>query len=194
VGTAPLDLKIQTRGADLKRALPNPTPAPTTRLSPPTFLGTFCTRRRNRAAAITRPTFSHQDDADLNDQVHDLLREFSHEEDPDYCFIEADMRENDTNGTGEAELLPVLHKEVMSGSIAQTYVGTDSFSWRSQYPLRDRVRKRASPARNQLSECPRRRQVPFWRMGSLSSTHFSNDQTPLFGRAWRNADSSGEGG
>jgi hypothetical protein len=41
-------------------------------------------------------TFCYQDDADLDDQVHDLLRDISHEAELRYCFIEADMREKGT--------------------------------------------------------------------------------------------------
>lgn len=42
-------------------------------------------------------TFSYRDDADLDRQVYDLLREIDNEADMHHCFIEADARENGTN-------------------------------------------------------------------------------------------------
>ena len=42
-------------------------------------------------------TFSYEDDADLDRQVYDLLREIDHEAELRSCFIEADIREKDTD-------------------------------------------------------------------------------------------------
>jgi hypothetical protein len=41
-------------------------------------------------------TFSYQNDADLDNQVHKLMREISHEAELRYCFIEANIREEAT--------------------------------------------------------------------------------------------------
>jgi hypothetical protein len=42
-------------------------------------------------------TFSYQDDADLDRQVHDLLRDIDNEADLRHCFTEADVTENGTD-------------------------------------------------------------------------------------------------
>jgi hypothetical protein len=39
-------------------------------------------------------TFSHEDDAHLDKQIYDLLREIDEEADCRNCFTEADVREN----------------------------------------------------------------------------------------------------
>lgn len=44
-------------------------------------------------------TFSYQDDADLNRQVHDLLRAIDNEADFRHCLTEADVTENGTDAT-----------------------------------------------------------------------------------------------
>ena len=44
-------------------------------------------------------TFSYRDDADLDRQVHDLLREIDNQADVRHCFTEADVTEN---GTGRS--------------------------------------------------------------------------------------------
>lgn len=38
-------------------------------------------------------TFSYEDDAHLNKQIYDLLREIEEEADMRHCFIEVDVRE-----------------------------------------------------------------------------------------------------
>lgn len=42
-------------------------------------------------------TFSYQDDADLDRQVYDLLRDIDNEADFRHCFTEADVMENGTD-------------------------------------------------------------------------------------------------
>ncbi|MBX7222565.1 MAG: hypothetical protein K1Y36_21640 [Blastocatellia bacterium] len=42
-------------------------------------------------------TFSYRDDADLDRQVYDLLREIESEADMRFCFIEADVWEEGTD-------------------------------------------------------------------------------------------------
>jgi hypothetical protein len=39
-------------------------------------------------------TFSYEDDAHLDKQIYDLLREIEEEADMRHCFIEVDVREN----------------------------------------------------------------------------------------------------
>jgi hypothetical protein len=42
-------------------------------------------------------TFCYRDDADLDRQVHDLLRDIDNEADLRHCFTEADVTENSTD-------------------------------------------------------------------------------------------------
>jgi len=43
------------------------------------------------------PTFSYTDDADLDEQIYDLLQEIEVEADLRYCFTEADVCEKGTD-------------------------------------------------------------------------------------------------